>query len=162
MLLLTWCRLNISDCFTCNTHFTILTQILICTIYNTLCDSNVVVHRFIRFKLPRSPLSNWPLTTVVLPIWFIETCMHIISLYRSITKLTWYPNYISRETEKASLNNMLPGFVSRHWRSKFKFMNILGKLPQPCEKSYVTNTHYAHSKILNSSTWSGFCYLCSL
>ena len=29
----------------------ILTQILIYTIYNTICDSNVVVHRFIRKAL---------------------------------------------------------------------------------------------------------------
>ena len=35
--LLTYCTLNSVDCFTCNSH---LTQILIDTIFNTLCGSN--------------------------------------------------------------------------------------------------------------------------
>ena len=51
MLLLTQCRLNSCDCFTGNSHLLIFTQILIYTIYNTLCCSNVVVHRFIRKAL---------------------------------------------------------------------------------------------------------------
>ena len=51
MLLLTQYKLNRSCCFTCNSHLMISTQIRIYTIYNTLCDSNVVVHRFIRKAL---------------------------------------------------------------------------------------------------------------
>ena len=51
MFLLTKWRLNSSSCFTYNSHFMILTQILIYTIYNTLCDNNVVVHRFIQKAL---------------------------------------------------------------------------------------------------------------
>ena len=31
---------------------------------------------------------NWPQTTVLLPLCSIDTCMHIISLYRSITNQT--------------------------------------------------------------------------
>jgi len=35
-----------ADCFTCNSHFMISTQILVYAIFKTLSDSNVVVHLF--------------------------------------------------------------------------------------------------------------------
>ena len=44
----------------------------------------------------------WPQTTVVLPICSIETCMHIISLYKSITNQTNLVSKIHFERDRIS------------------------------------------------------------